>query len=171
MAIQDYQAKPTEKWFRANTGRVAADLLSVNYPLFRDSKDSTSLIYNRETHLRLRTNTNSRLTSDFEVSRTIVFCDYISDPDSLMNIVPKIITAASTNNCPIIFVPSIQNTDPKSQKLSKQLDVMYSDMFELKLDKEQIETTHAANINLYLFCPNNYPYITELMTMTKPSKE
>ena len=171
MAIQDYQAKPTEKWFRANTGRVAADLLSVNYPLFRESKDATSIVYNRETNLRLRINTNSRLTSEFDVSRTLVFCDYISDPESLMNIVPKIITAASTNNCPVIFVPSIQNTDSRSQKLNKQLDEMYSDMFDLKLDKEQIETNHAANINLYLFCPNNYPHINELMTMTKPSKE
>lgn len=171
MAISDYQAKPNEKWFRCNTGRVAADLLSVNYPLFRESKDATSIICNRETNLRLRINTNSRLTSEFDVSRTLVFCDYVSNPDEVINIVPKITTAASTNNCPVIFVPSIQNTDSKSQKLNKQLDEMYSDMFDLKLDREQIETNHAENINLYLFCPNNYPHITELMTMTKSSKE
>jgi len=171
MATSDYKAKPTEKWFRAKTGRLTADLLSVNYPLFRESKDATSIIYNREINLRLRVNTNSRLTNEFEVSRTLVFCDYISQPDSIMQIVPKIITAASTNNCPVIFVPSIQNTDSKSQQINKPLDEMYSDMFDLKLDREQIETNHAANINLYLFCPNNYPHITELMTMTKPSKE
>ncbi len=171
MAVQDFTAKSNDRWFRCNSGRVAADLLVVNYPTFRECKDATSITYNRETQLRLRINTNSRLTTDIEVSRNLVSLDYVSNPDEVINIVPKVLSAASTNNCPVIFIPSIENTQPKDQHVNKHLDATYSDMFELQLDRSKLETDHPKNFRYYLFCPPKYPSINELMSMTLPSKD
>ena len=167
MAISDFEPKAGECWHTCNCNRVAKDVYHMNKPDIREGDDGT-LVFQRETVFRISKNSNSRMFPNFDLSNNMLYLEFISDHTKVNDILPQITSACLMNNAALIFIPSTQHTDAKSQKLDQTLNKVYRELFEYELDRTNIESDHRKDMPYYLFCAETYPYIETLMKFANP---